>query len=68
MKAVSGKHLVKLAKAKGWQLARVVGSHHILVMEGREETLSIPVHGNKTLKRGTQRAIMKILKLTDGDL
>ncbi|GAX60119.1 hypothetical protein SCALIN_C05_0204 [Candidatus Scalindua japonica] len=29
MKAVSGKRLSRLAEMKGWNLARVTGSHHI---------------------------------------
>jgi predicted RNA binding protein YcfA (HicA-like mRNA interferase family) len=50
MKAVSGKHFAKLAEQKGWCLARINGSHHIYVMEGRMERVVIPIHGNQTLK------------------
>lgn len=68
MKAVSGKALAKLAVARGWQLKRVKGSHHVYEKSGRIETLSIPIHGNRVLKIGIQAALMKLVGLTDADL
>ena len=68
MKSISGKRIAKLAEGKGWTLARVRGSHHIYVQEGRTERLVIPIHGNRTLKQGLQRALMKIIPLTDEEL
>lgn len=68
MKAVSGKRLAKLAEEKGWKLARINGSHHIFTMEGRIERLVIPVHGNQTLKTGLQRALMKLIPVTENEL
>ncbi len=68
MKAVSGKRLAKLAEEKGWILARVNGSHHIYTMAGRVERLVVPIHGNQTLKTGLQRALMKLIPLTEEDL
>jgi len=43
--SVTGKELVKLLKAEGWALARMEGSHHILVRGTK--TISVPVHGKK---------------------
>lgn len=68
MKAVSGKRLAKLAEDKGWRLARINGSHHIFTMEGRNERLVIPIHGNQTLKTGLQRALMKLIPVTEDEL
>ena len=68
MKAVTGKRLAKLAESKGWELARIKGSHHIYVKEGRIERVVIPIHGNKTLKIGLQRSLMKIIPVAEGDL
>jgi predicted RNA binding protein YcfA (HicA-like mRNA interferase family) len=68
MKAVSGKRLAKLADDKGWRLARISGSHHIFTMEGRIERLVIPVHGNQTLKTGLQRALMKLIPVSEEEL
>jgi predicted RNA binding protein YcfA (HicA-like mRNA interferase family) len=68
MKAVSGKRFAKLAEEKGWCLARISGSHHIYVMDGRMERLVIPIHGNQTLKVGLQRGLMKLVPLTDDEL
>jgi predicted RNA binding protein YcfA (HicA-like mRNA interferase family) len=68
MKAVTGKRMTKLAEEKGWVLARVNGSHHIYTMEGRVERVVIPIHGNKTLKIGLQKALMKIIPISEHEL
>ena len=60
--------MARLAKKAGWSLARVQGSHHIFVKDGRMERVVIPVHGNKSLKIGLQRALMKIIPVGEGDL
>ena len=68
MKQISGKDLARLVQRKGWSLARVHGSHHIFVMPGRRERIVIPVHGNRPLKIGLLRTLMKIADLTEGEL
>ena len=68
MKQVSGRELVRLVQRKGWTLARIHGSHHIFTMPGRRERLVIPVHGNRPLKIGLLRSLMKIADLTESDL
>ena len=68
MKAVSGKHLAKLAERHGWVLKRISGSHHVYEKPGRVETVSIPVHANHALKTGLQRSLMKLLGLKPSDL
>lgn len=68
MKSVSGKRLAKLAEEKGWVLARVKGSHHVYSQEGRIERVVIPIHGNQSLKKGLQRALMKLIPLADEEL
>ena len=68
MKAVSGRRMAELATAKGWQLARVKGSHHVYSMEGRTERLVIPIHGNRTLKIGLQQALMRLIPVSDDEL
>jgi len=54
---MTGKELVKLLKAVGWELARIEGSHHIMVKGTK--TISVPVHGNKDLKKGTLESLKK---------
>lgn len=68
MKAVTGKGMAKLAEEEGWNLARINGSHHIYTKEGRLERVVIPIHGNKTLKIGLQRSLMKIIPVTEDEL
>jgi predicted RNA binding protein YcfA (HicA-like mRNA interferase family) len=67
VKPVSGKRLGKVLEVQGWQLDRVSGSHHIYVHpDGRRVT--VPVHGNRDLKPGTQHGIMHDAGLTEDDL
>ena len=68
MKQVSGKALAKAIERKGWNLVRVKGSHHIFVMSGRRERIVIPIHGNRPLKIGLLRALMKIAELEESDV
>jgi len=68
MKSVSGKRMAKLAELHGWKLARIHGSHHVYVKEGRIERPVIPVHGNESLKIGLQRALMKLIPVSDEGL
>ena len=69
MKAVSGKELCKALERKGWLLKRVRGSHHIYGHPDRPDTIiTVPVHGNRTLRTGTQHGIMRDAGLTQADL
>jgi len=68
MKALSGKRMAKLAELSGWKLARINGSHHVYVKDGRIERLVIPIHGNESLKIGLQRSLMKIIPITEDEL
>ena len=68
MKAVSGKRLAKLAEQKGWKLARIQGSHHIYTKADRVERVVIPIHGNKSLKTGLQRSLMKMIPVDESEL
>lgn len=49
-------------------LVRVQGSHHIYMMDGRPYRVSVPVHGNTTLKIGMQRKLMKIAEIEESEL
>ena len=68
MRAVSGKAFAKAIERQGWTLLRVAGSHHIYSKEGVVARLSIPIHGNRPLKLGLQRALMKLADLEESSL
>ena len=68
MKAVSGKRMAKLTEEAGWTLARVNGSHHVFTKKGRIERVVIPIHGNRVLKIGLQRSLMKLIPVSEEDL
>jgi len=59
MKSMSGKELAKQLEREGWILLRIQGSHHIYGKPGNPERLSVPIHGNKAIKTGLLRHLLK---------
>lgn len=59
MKNITGKRLCKILEDNGWVLSRISGSHHVFVKEGYDARIVVPVHGNKTIKTGLLKAILK---------
>ncbi len=68
MKSVSGKVLAKVLERHDWALLRVHGSHHIYGKTGSDVRLSVPIHGNKALKIGLLRHLIKQAGLSEKDL
>ncbi len=68
MKSVSGKELARLLEREGWALLRIHGSHHIYGKSGSIVRLSVPIHGNKPLKIGLLKHLLKMASLQEGDL
>jgi predicted RNA binding protein YcfA (HicA-like mRNA interferase family) len=68
MRAISGKDFCRVLEQNGWSLLRVSGSHHIYGKAGVNVRLSVPVHGNDSLKTGLTRHLMKLAELTESDL
>ncbi len=69
MKVTSGKHFCKVLEKHGWVLKRTTkSSHFIYTKPGPHATISVPVHGNKDLKKGLQADLMKQAQLTEDDL
>ncbi len=68
MKAISGRDFARLLQRKGWNLARINGSHHIFAYAGRKERISLPIHGNQSLKTCLLRSLMKIAEIEEHDL
>jgi predicted RNA binding protein YcfA (HicA-like mRNA interferase family) len=60
--------MCRILEDHGWTLIRVKGSHHAYEKPGNPKTVIVPAHGNKDLKSGTQRAIMKVAELAEADL
>jgi predicted RNA binding protein YcfA (HicA-like mRNA interferase family) len=68
LKQVSGRDLARIVQRRGWNLARIHGSHHIFTMPERRERLVIPIQGNRPLKMGLLRSLMNIAELGEDDL
>ncbi len=59
MKNISGKKLCKILEENGWTLVRISGSHHVFSKIGEDAKIVVPVHGNKEIKLGLLKAILK---------
>jgi predicted RNA binding protein YcfA (HicA-like mRNA interferase family) len=68
MKGVSGKRMCKVLEDHGWTKVRISGAHHIYRKGDPPVSIPVPVHGNKDLRHGTQKTIMRQAGLTDADL
>ena len=68
MKSVSGKEFTRLLEQKGWELKRTKGSHHVYVKTEHPARISVPVHGNRPLKIGLLRHLMKLAGITEDEL
>ncbi len=68
MKSISGRALAQAVERRGWRLLRVNGSHHIYGKPGSVARLSIPIHGNRSLKRGLLRHLLKLAEIEESEL
>jgi predicted RNA binding protein YcfA (HicA-like mRNA interferase family) len=55
----TGKELCRLLKEAGWECARVKGSHHIFKKPNVPYLITVPVHGNQSVKPGLLNRILK---------
>ncbi len=68
MKSVSGKRFCEVAERHGWELQRIRGSHHIYAQRGNPVILTVPVHGNRDLKIGTLRKLLRDSRIMEAEL
>jgi predicted RNA binding protein YcfA (HicA-like mRNA interferase family) len=68
LKSVSGKIFCRLLENKGWKLKQINGSHHIYTRSGTATIVSVLVHGNKPLKIGLQKHLMKVSGIENSEL
>ena len=64
-RSYSGKEMCRLLERNGWMLRRVKGSHHIYTKAGVRAIITVPVHGNRSLKPGLCRAILRMAGIED---
>lgn len=60
----NGAKLIKVLKKKGFVLNRINGSHHILICQEKQITVSVPVHKGTTLGKGITLAIIRDAGIT----
>lgn len=64
--SVSGKQVVRALERIGYGVTRIRGSHHFMELDGKT-SVSVPVHGNRDIARGTLRSILSDVGLSDDD-
>ena len=62
-RSYSGKDMCRMLERAGWQFRCIKGSHHIYAKAGERNIITVPVHGNQSLKTGLCRAILKAAAL-----
>jgi predicted RNA binding protein YcfA (HicA-like mRNA interferase family) len=68
MRSITGREFARMVERRGWQLLRVNGSHHIYGKTGSIVRLSIPIHGNRPLKRGLLHHLAKMAEIPDEEI
>jgi predicted RNA binding protein YcfA (HicA-like mRNA interferase family) len=68
VKSLSGKEFCRLLENQSWQLLRVQGSHHIYGKSGSIVRISVPVHGNQTLKLGLMKHVLKLADIDENQV
>jgi predicted RNA binding protein YcfA (HicA-like mRNA interferase family) len=61
----TGRAMVSFLQREGFQLLRVRGSHYFF--EKGEWRTSVPVHGDRPLKIGTLRSILRDINLSPAE-
>jgi len=61
----SGKEMLRFLQQRGFTIVRIRGSHHFL--EGQGHRTSVPVHGNRPLKIGTLRSILRDIEMSPAE-
>lgn len=62
---ISGLQMVRVLEQQGFRLVRIRGSHHFLA-QGELHT-TVPVHGNRDLKIGTLRSILRDVEISPAE-
>jgi len=68
VKSISGKEFARLLEKRDWKLKHVKGSHHVYMKEGSPARISVPIHGNKPLKIGLMKHLLKIAGIVESEL
>lgn len=50
---VNGREVIRALQKFGFEVRRVSGSHHIMKKIDHGNNVSVPVHGSRSIKRGT---------------
>ena len=68
MTTMTGKEFTRLLEKHGWKLKRVKGSHHVYMKVGNPARISVPIHGNRPLKIGLMKHLVKLAGIEEKEL
>lgn len=66
--ALTGRQVIKILERRGWYVKRVRGSHHVLRHPTIPDAIPVPVHGSRSVKRGTLLNILKTAGISREEL
>lgn len=66
--SIKPRQLIKILQDKGFEERRVTGSHHIFRNPATGQIVPVPIHGNKDIKKGTLRSILKMAGISFQEL
>lgn len=58
MKSYSSKDVIEILKKDGWELVKIVGSHHQFKHKIKKGKVTVP-HPEKDIRKGTLKSICK---------
>ena len=62
---ITGRETVRFLESEGFNVVRIRGSHHFMQCE--ELRTTVPVHGNRNLKVGTLRSILRDIEMAPAE-
>jgi len=65
---LSPKNLILILEKSGFHFRRARGSHHLYFNPKTNKTVTVPIHGNRDLKKGTFFAILKQVGIDKTDI
>jgi predicted RNA binding protein YcfA (HicA-like mRNA interferase family) len=68
MSSISGKRLARTLERHGWILQRIHGSHYIYAKVGCKERISIPIHGDRSLKSGLLQHLLRTAGIKESEV
>ncbi len=62
--SITGYEAIAAFEKAGYEVVRVKGSHHNMSRKGHRFVLTVPVHKNRNIRKGTLRSLIRDAGMT----